>query len=297
MDAEVKKKYSHIPGNEAMFPIEDFHDFHTSDGFKLHTYRYPSPNPRCLFINFHGVHSYSNNYAIIAKHLSEVGCEVVAFDFRGHGKSEGPKGLLPPFAVLLDDCLKFLNEMQSLYPNLPVFLVGGSLGACICIHIQSKVHNIKGMVLFSPAIRPNFKCHSLGRFLLKGLNKLSPTTCLIKPDPKMFCPNEELAKYLEENPYCYTGKVRVGTMSCASEAMEKAVELVQSVQTAFVVIQGGDDQVVDPEMAEILYNTAPAAEKKLWMYSGLSHALIFENAIFEMCQRLQEWVVTRLEVI
>ena len=52
-EIEVRKKFSNIPGNEIIFPIEDFYPFSTDDGTRLHTYRFPAVNPSALFINFH----------------------------------------------------------------------------------------------------------------------------------------------------------------------------------------------------------------------------------------------------
>ncbi|OMJ83831.1 hypothetical protein SteCoe_15129 [Stentor coeruleus] len=294
VDIEIKKKYSHIPGNEVMFPIENFYDFRSRDGTKLYTYRYSVESPRCLVIIYHGLHAYCNNYALMAKYFAEVGCEVVAFDWRGHGKSEGLKGLLPSFDITLEDCLKFFREMSEYFPNLPIFIVGGSLGACICIHIQNQIKNIQGMILFSPAIKPNIKCQLFAGTMAKVVASLFPKMYLIKGDPNNFCPSEEVANYIEENPYIYTGKVRAGTIGTATRAMEKVVDLIDLISIPFVAIQGSNDKVIDPEMARIMCERALVEDKSFWMYENLSHALIFEKEIYEILERVQKWIDERI---
>lgn len=297
VDVEIKRKYAHLPGNEILFPIEDFYDFRSSDRTKLHTYRYPVESPQCLVIIYHGLHAYCNNYALMAKYFADIGCEVVAFDWRGHGKSEGSKGLLSTFDSLLDDCLKFYREMSDYFPGLPIYIVGGSLGACMCIHIQHQIKSIKGMVLFSPAIKPNIKCHLFAGALAKTVSSLFPKMYLVKGNPKQYCPTIEVANYIEENPYIYTGKVRAGTIGTATRAMEKVVDLVDSISIPFVAIQGSDDKVVDPEMARIMCERAVVEDKTFWMYENLSHALIFEKEIYEILQRVQKWLDERISKI
>jgi acylglycerol lipase len=284
VELEIKRKYSNIPGNEAIFPQENFYTFVTSDQVQLHTYRYPCSSPSGLVIIFHGIHAYCNNYALVAKSLSEVGCEVAAFDWRGHGKSDGTRGLLPQFDVLLDDCCKFVLEISAQYSNLPLFLAGGSLGACMCIHVQRRITNVKGMILFSPALKANIKCF--------------PSMPLVKGDPKLFCPYQELIDYLEENPYIYSGKIRAMSAATAAEGMSLAAEMIEDITTPFVAIQGSDDKVVDPEMVEVLKIRARLEEndKQVWMYEGLSHALIYEKEIYEILERVQRWITERINV-
>lgn len=296
-DLAIKNQYFHIPGNEALFPIEDFYPFITLDGLKLHTYRYPNESPQCLVIIFHGLHAYCNNYALLARSFAEIGCEVVAFDWRGHGKSPGSKGLLPPFNILLNDCVKFVLEMHKHYKDLPIYLSGGSLGACMCIHLQnhSKIHFIKGMILLNPALKPNIKCYCLGRCLAKTISKCFPGAHLIKADLRRFGKDQDLIEYLQANPYIYTGKIRVGTLDTTSEGMHKAVGLLDSVNTPFVVVQGSKDQAVDPVMAQVLYDKALVKDKEIWVYENVTHALIFEKEFYEILERVKRWMVERLE--
>ena len=104
----------------------------------------------------HGTHAYSNSQAILAKYFSDINCECVAFDYRGHGKSGGTPGLIPTFNTLLEDATKFITEVSNLYPELPIFLLGFSLGGCLSIHLSIKFkEHIKGMMLISPGLSLN----------------------------------------------------------------------------------------------------------------------------------------------
>ena len=292
---DFRKKYS-LPGIECLFPIENFINFFSSDGLKLHTYKYPSVNkPRCLVYMFHGLHGYCQNHAVVAKCLAEADCEVLSVDFRGHGKSEGPPGLLTEFPELLNDNIKFIKETSTLYDNLPIFLCGGSMGGCLCIHISTKLEGmIKGIILMSPALGTTRKCQSLAYCILSCFRKCCARKLLIKPNPAEVCSNQELIEYLEENPYIYTDRVRLGTITTVMQGMKGGKGLIDSVNTPFVIVHGTDDRIVDPIWSEVMYRDAPVKDKSLWMYTGLSHSLVFEKEIYEISERIRTWVVERL---
>jgi hypothetical protein len=93
-----------IKGKNVVYPTENFIKLQVSqykNKINLTTYKYESKQANLqgvvilmLFIinQRHGLYEYSNRNAYIAKLMAEKGFEVVAFDLRGHGKSEGIRG-------------------------------------------------------------------------------------------------------------------------------------------------------------------------------------------------------------
>lgn len=77
---------------------------------------------------FHGLYGYLNTGAHVARYLSESGYTVVGFDFRGHGKSGGIKGLIESEQIHISDCKKFIRLVERKYPSEDLFLLGQSWG-------------------------------------------------------------------------------------------------------------------------------------------------------------------------
>lgn len=292
---ELKGNYSELPGIEFSFPVEDFWSFYSTDGLKLHTYKYPAKDIRCLAFCFHGLHGYSNTHAVTAKYLSDIGCEVLAFDHRGHGKSQGTRALIPSFDVLVRDCIKFINEISSQYSQLPIFLMGGSMGACLCIHINNLLPSrFKGIILMSPALSSHSNFEGLGYCLLSSFSFCCPRMLLTQPNPREYLSNQLVIDYVTENPYIYTGRIRIGTLTSVLNGMRRAKSMATSTNTPFVIVHGTNDRVVDPKASQRFYLSAPALDKSLWLYSGLPHAIGFEKKIYEISERLQNWVLERI---
>lgn len=67
------------------------------DGITLHNYRYPAKNnqaPKCVIVYFHSWGSYVGREAHVAKAYADQGYDFIGVDYRGFGKSGGPKGVV-----------------------------------------------------------------------------------------------------------------------------------------------------------------------------------------------------------
>lgn len=90
-----------------------------------------------------------------AEELAENGCNVLSFDFRGHGESEG--GHYEDFtdeehqkySLDLDSAMEYVKNNFS---DTEVYLVGASIGANIAIKYLSEHHEIKKAVALSAGL-------------------------------------------------------------------------------------------------------------------------------------------------
>lgn len=71
---------------------------------RLKVYREKAQTKRkAVVIMLHGMTSHLNEGAYVAKELSKKGYEVVGFDQRGFGKSEGTRGYIRDFEMFMKD--------------------------------------------------------------------------------------------------------------------------------------------------------------------------------------------------
>jgi len=135
-------------------------------------------------INFrHGIFEHSNSNANIAKTLSESGYEVLSFDMRGHGKSEGKKGYLESHYIVMDDIKKFINLTDKIYNDKTQnkFILGYSLGGLYANLISLELSNyFNGMVMISPPMHIETKKHELLLKIAYVLRNFLPSLPLFK---------------------------------------------------------------------------------------------------------------------
>lgn len=294
-DHAIRAKYKTIPGLEFNIPEEDFHQFYSSDNLKLHTYRFPSKFTRAVMINFHGLHSYCNNHAIVGKYLSEINCDFVGYDQRGHGKSDGTPALLPDLSQLLADACKFVEEISQLYKGLPIFLTGGSMGGALSLAVSMEYPGlVKGVIVMNPAIAGKTRCEKVLNGFLNCIGKCCPGLGLVKSINKKWCKGE-LYSYLEENPFNYSEKVKLRTVVTISKLMRYVRDKPHLVKCPVAIIVGLKDTIVNPKHSEAFFHKLAEDENEFWKYEKIKHAMIYHREIYSICEKIRAWVHVRIE--
>jgi alpha-beta hydrolase superfamily lysophospholipase len=78
----------------------------------------------------HGYAEHGGRYGHVAAALTKSGAVVCADDHLGHGRSDGERGLIGDFAHVVDDLHTLAGVARRDHPELPLVLVGHSMGVC-----------------------------------------------------------------------------------------------------------------------------------------------------------------------
>lgn len=118
---------------------EEFYFDSRDNGTKLHAVRWmpDSENVAGIVQIVHGMAEYVERYEELATYLTERGFVVTGEDHLGHGKSVPEGGLQgyfceqDPATVVVRDVHRLKKMMQELYPGVPYFILGHSMGSFI----------------------------------------------------------------------------------------------------------------------------------------------------------------------
>jgi fermentation-respiration switch protein FrsA (DUF1100 family) len=117
--------------------------FRTSDGLELAGWVIPADRARGNVIFCHGHGRNRGHVAALLPTLHELGLNVLAFDFRGHGDSEGHTSTFGHREVAdLMAAVAYLNEQ---YVEQPLILVGISLGADVLLQALPQLPQVQGV--------------------------------------------------------------------------------------------------------------------------------------------------------
>lgn len=122
---------------------------------KLFYQEWTRNNPKGLVVITHGHGEHSECYHRLIDGLYSSGWNFVAWDWRGHGRSEGKRGFAGHFSHYCWDYQKFLELLaqQDSHKNLPWIALGHSMGGLIQTHelMNTKLSlPIRAQVLSSP---------------------------------------------------------------------------------------------------------------------------------------------------
>jgi acylglycerol lipase len=117
-------------------------------------------NIKGIILHIHGLGSH---FQFIYNSLDEFGCrdtffnsygyKSFAFEFIGHGKSEGKKCYITNFTNLIDNLYDVIVHIKTIYPNHHLYLCAESMGCgVVCKYIMTNLDCklIKGVILLSP---------------------------------------------------------------------------------------------------------------------------------------------------
>lgn len=133
--------------------------FAGTDGKEIYTYNWiPECKIRGIIQISHGMAEHSARYCRFAEFMNNKGFAVFANDHRGHGKTAGNKSGRGFFAekngwkLCVDDMHQLTNYIKKEHPELPVFLLGHSMGSFLSRHfITSFGNQLKGCILSGTA--------------------------------------------------------------------------------------------------------------------------------------------------
>lgn len=217
------------------------------DGLRLHAYLLPQGDYRNFVVICHGYRAHAASTAHYARHFYEAGVSLLLIDARAHGESEGRSiGMGWPERL---DVLDWIAELNRRYNHPGIALFGVSMGGATVLNAAGEALPENVRCIVSDCAYVSLKDEFLHQ--LRSFYHL-PGAFLYLSDP--VC--RLLALY---------SPLRDGDGCAQLERCKRPV----------LLIHGGADDFVPPEMLDRAWNAIPGPKERL-IVPGAGHA---ESAI------------------
>jgi alpha-beta hydrolase superfamily lysophospholipase len=114
---------------------------------------WPNPGARRIVILAHGYGEHLGRYEYVAQFLVQRGAVVAGPDHVGHGRSGGERVEVTDYDLVVDDLHAVVERLKERHPDLPVVLVGHSMGGMIAArYAQLRPDELVGLVLSGPVL-------------------------------------------------------------------------------------------------------------------------------------------------
>jgi alpha-beta hydrolase superfamily lysophospholipase len=138
--------------------------YRTKDGVELVTYFWECEQPKGIVHIVHGMSEHAARYNEFALYLNQHGYLVFASDLRGHGKTAGSLEKVGLLAMqdgwnkVVNDVINLSKELDKKYANLPLYLMGHSMGSFIARSVAILCPDeIDGYIFSATAGHPGIK--------------------------------------------------------------------------------------------------------------------------------------------
>jgi len=249
--------------------------FLTEHGTRLHRRDWRAAQPRARLLLVHGLGEHSGRYARLGEELAAAGISVCAYDHRGHGQSEGPRGVLEGHDTqLAHDLLDVFQAYAAEGHDLP-FVFGHSLGGLVVLY-ASVVMGLtpRGIIASSPALATH-----TGRLQRKL------ATWLVGRWPHFTLRNGLPADKLSHDPFVGPdyrqdplnhSRISARLAYFLFAAGRRTLEGAASLKVPTLLQYAADDHLVDPAGSRAFAAAAPQRKLEAHEYLRLYHEIYNE---------------------
>jgi alpha-beta hydrolase superfamily lysophospholipase len=270
--------------------------FKSQDGLELFTHAFPAnEDPKAVVCIVHGHGEHIERYEHAAQAFNQVGYSVIGYDQRGHGQSQGPRGHVPSYELLLDDLSRFRKEVKEYYPNLPHFIWGHSMGGNIVLnYVLRQNPGTTGVIATGPWLKLAFEPPAVQMFLGRMMNKIKPDfTQESGLDTSALSHDPEVVRAYEEDSLVH-GKVSARLMVEMMDAGTWALEHAAEFPAPLLLMHGSEDRITSSAASKDFAAKAPSDKVTLKIWDGFYHELHNEPEKAEVLNTIIEWMDSRL---
>jgi alpha-beta hydrolase superfamily lysophospholipase len=247
--------------------------------------------PDAMVLAVHGLTLHGESYSILARAFAAENAlgsyYVAAPDLRGFGRNRISHDYCEDrdckqkvdYVKTIEDIARLARLMRDKYPGVPLYLVGESLGATICLATAAKYPELAdGMVLSGTAVNKNKLMFrdpenilAAGKALIDKKHRVKLNVFvnkLVSDDPNIVAEmqNDPLV------PKALTLKELIATDKFTAKTLTFSKRIVPT--TPILILQGSDDKCVVPiAVAKLASHLRTSDQTMRWLYAH-SHLLL-----------------------
>ena len=257
----------------------------TEDGLNLYLRRDIPRKARAIVLLLHSLGEHSGRYDIMTARLNKAGYGVFRFDFRGHGRSDGPRGDVQDFRDYLRDVDTVVEYAHKSFPELPLFLLGHSMGALVgAAYAVEYPDKVSGEVTSGAALRmmPALEFLKGGtryRHKERGDERFS----LVMP----YWQEGDTSAWNEDGNMLDSVTVRLAG-NVWIQGADWFAPRMKELNTPLLILHGEQDCLVPPEVSRWFYEGVSSPDRRLRLYPMLGHSLLGEDG--EVLDDIVAWL-------
>lgn len=251
-----------------------------ADGFEFYAQSWKPAEIKKILVIQHGFGEHSGRYKNIQQALENENTAIYALDARGHGKTPGRRGHIDDFNLYASDLVVLIKKARAENPNVPLFLMGHSMGALIAglaTLSGETAKELKGLILssggFKPALDPIQEVKkTVGTVLANFAPAVTVDAGL---DVKLISRDESVVQAYKDDPLVH-GKISLKMGVDLFSVGEKLIQAAPRFTTPILVFHGDADGIANVEGSKLFFQGVSSQDKTLKIYPGFYHETMNE---------------------
>ena len=261
-----------------------------ADGYQLPVTVWETEVPRAVILALHGFNDHSNAFAGPANFFARHNIVTYAYDQRGFGET-AERGIWPGDDVLESDAASVATLLCEKHPDLPLFLLGESMGGAVALNLQQVAPCVAGMVLVGPAVWGWQTMPFWQRNTLIFAAHVAPEKTLtgegltITPSD-----NTEMLRALGRDPLVIKA-TRIDTMYGLTNLMEAALLSSSRLSVPTLILYGERDEIIPHDPTCVMLERLPEqSTTRFVLYPDGYHMLMRDLQAEVVLRDVVAWV-------
>jgi alpha-beta hydrolase superfamily lysophospholipase len=269
----------------------------TTDGLRLHVQHWPAAagHAGCVLV-VHGLGEHIGRYGHVAAALNGAGWSVAGYDQRGHGRSEGDRGVLPGPQDLLVDLAAVIDLVRAARPG-PLVLLGHSMGGLVAARFVAEAlaaqpapwsRAVDALVLSSPALDAGLSW--VQKCLLGGLGALAPNLAMNNGlQPAWLSHDPAVVRAYVDDPLTHD-RVTARLVRFIVDGGLLVRQMAPQWKTPTLLLWAGADRCVAPAGSQAFARAAPPGVVTAQVYPDLFHEIFNEPGSAAVLARVGDFL-------
>ncbi len=256
----------------------------------------PDGNVKAVVLALHGINDYSHAFAMPAKVWAQNGIATYAYDQRGFGAAP-LRGRWVGTYQLDSDVATVSRLLRQKYPNVPLYLLGESMGGAIAITAATgwggaQRPDIDGLILVAPAVWGEQTMNIFYRTALWVADHVAPRWQLSGSGLHILpSDNIPMLREFSRDPLVIK-ETRVDTIRGLVQIMSEALEAAPQVKQRTLLLYGAHDQLVPMEPVKQFVNAMPqrSGADTIAYYDAGYHMLLRDLDGAKVATDVGDWI-------
>jgi alpha-beta hydrolase superfamily lysophospholipase len=267
----------------------------TPDGILIQGYHWDSFHAKAAVVWVHGLGEYAGRYADYAKYLSTYGIASVGYDRRGHGRSGGKRGHSPSYEALQEEVMYLLAHTRELYPTVPIFLYGHSMGGNLVLYNALNYRpDITGVIAGSPWIELTERPPLLKVLAGRIASKIAPGFSLPNGlDPRHLSRDSKAVEAYLDDPLVHD-QISASAGTAMIDSGRWLASYKKKSEIPILIMHGSEDRLTSPEASQAFAGQVKG-DITFVSWDGAYHELHHEPNKAEVMEVARKWMEEHLD--
>ena len=242
----------------------------------------------------HGIGEHCGRYTRLVESLNANGFAVYGFDLRGHGRSQGLRGHIDAWQDYVTDLGAFVDFVQGLEGDQPIFVMGHSMGSLISLDFAIQYpKKINGVILNGIPLRPGSVVKPWLVLVAKLLAQVKPAHLLgLGIDVKGLSTEAAVVKAYQADPLVQTKfSARWGVSILG--AIDRLRGGAQLLEVPVLMTHGRLDPINLPIGTTELFATVLVRDKSIQLYDHSRHEVHNDVDHAQFGADISDWILPR----